>query len=585
MYAESFSQQIGDWCRERNVKLIGHVVEDNGVHARLGFGSGHFFRAIKGQDYSGLDVVYQVWPEYTSGKFTTPFGYLDAEFFYWGIAKMASSAAHIDPGKNGITVCEVFGAYGWQEGLKLMKWLTDHICVRGVNFIIPHAFSPKLLDPDCPPHFYARGLNPQWKYFYKWSQYANRLCHLLSGGGHMVTAAVIYHAEAEWGGRYEPFEKAVKVLSQDQIDCDIVPVDTLINMEAVTIVYGKLIINKEEYRVVIVPYSEYLPEAFVEVLLRLAENSINVIFMNGYPENVYTCLPNISKLSDIAGGARRRLQEARFISVGSYEKLAEKVRNIGISDVQFSPQFDCLRCYHYGNDGRSLYLLTNESKYVSIETTSRLEGTVYAVMYDAMENRLYDTQYRHESGFTFINIHLEPYESIFIVVCKDDEYRSYYDGNKLFRRLYKTDAKQVKEIDGKWNVSICEAQEYPAFNQTESVRGLGNISIPGLMPEFSGTIRYQIDFNIDKPEAGRIILLDLGEAYETVQVVINGTEAGVKICPPYLVEITGMIIEGDNLLQVDVTNTLVRKYGDNIFDRSMPQEPSGLLGPVRLLIL
>jgi hypothetical protein len=67
----------------------------------------------------------------------------DAEFAYWGMIKMASSAAHIDPKKNGVTVCEAFGAYGWQEGLKLMKWITDHLAVRGVNFMIPHAFSPQ----------------------------------------------------------------------------------------------------------------------------------------------------------------------------------------------------------------------------------------------------------------------------------------------------------------------------------------------------------------------------------------------------------------------------------------------------------
>ncbi len=145
-YAQSFTAQIGDWCRAHQVRLIGHVVEDNGAHARLGYGNGHFFRAIAGQDASGLDAVYQVWPEFSSGKFTTPFGYLDADFFYWGIAKMASSAGHLDPKKDGTTVCELFGAYGWQEGLKLMKWLTDHMLSRGVNFLIPHAFSPKYND-------------------------------------------------------------------------------------------------------------------------------------------------------------------------------------------------------------------------------------------------------------------------------------------------------------------------------------------------------------------------------------------------------------------------------------------------------
>ena len=63
--------------------------------------------------------------------------------------------------------------------------------------LVPHAFSPKYPDPDCPPHFYAKGKNPQWRYFRRWADYANRVCTLLRDGTHRATAAVLYHAEAE----------------------------------------------------------------------------------------------------------------------------------------------------------------------------------------------------------------------------------------------------------------------------------------------------------------------------------------------------------------------------------------------------
>jgi hypothetical protein len=48
LYAECFSRPIGAWCRAHGVRYIGHVVEDNGAHARLGYGAGHFFRALSG---------------------------------------------------------------------------------------------------------------------------------------------------------------------------------------------------------------------------------------------------------------------------------------------------------------------------------------------------------------------------------------------------------------------------------------------------------------------------------------------------------------------------------------------------------
>jgi hypothetical protein len=65
-------------------------------------------------------------------------------------------------------------------------------------------------------------------------------------------------------------------------------------------------------------------------------------------------------------------------------------------------------------------------------------------------------------------------------------------------------------------------------------------------------------------------------------VILNGQPAGVCIAPPYRAEITAYLRTGTNNLQIEVTNTLAKHFGDNIFDRSMPQEPSGLIGPVQI---
>ena len=62
-----------------------------------------------------------------------------------------------------------------------MKWLLDHMLVNGINYFVPHAFSMKdFPDPDCPPHFYARGMNPQFPYFKNLMEYCNRVSHFIS---------------------------------------------------------------------------------------------------------------------------------------------------------------------------------------------------------------------------------------------------------------------------------------------------------------------------------------------------------------------------------------------------------------------
>jgi hypothetical protein len=43
-----FSEQLGQWCRERGVEYIGHQIEDSGQHCRTGSSLGHQFRALAG---------------------------------------------------------------------------------------------------------------------------------------------------------------------------------------------------------------------------------------------------------------------------------------------------------------------------------------------------------------------------------------------------------------------------------------------------------------------------------------------------------------------------------------------------------
>ena len=156
---KNFSQQIGDWCRNHGVEYIGHIIEDNNASEGLGCSTGHYFRSLWGQDMAGID---DIGAQLTMGGANTEHLSFarswDGEFFHHVLGKLGSSLAHIDPKKRDRCVCECFGAYGWQEGTQLMKYIADHLLADGVNHFVPHAFSAKQFpDMDCPPHFYAGG--------------------------------------------------------------------------------------------------------------------------------------------------------------------------------------------------------------------------------------------------------------------------------------------------------------------------------------------------------------------------------------------------------------------------------------------
>lgn len=229
LFRDNFSYQIGDWCRERGVMYIGHVIEDNGQHTQTGSGPGHYFRALEGQDMAGIDDIgRQVFPQGEDcRKGRIPGIKRNSDFYHFMLGRLASSAAAIEPLKKGRAMCEIFGDYGWSAGVYLEKYLADHFMVRGINYFVPHAFSPKAFpDPDCPPHFYAHGHNPQYRHFGELIKYMNRVCALISSGERAADAALLYHAETEWqGGEFVPNEKMARLLEENHLSFDIVPRD------------------------------------------------------------------------------------------------------------------------------------------------------------------------------------------------------------------------------------------------------------------------------------------------------------------------------------------------------------------------
>ena len=195
-------------------------------HARLSYSGGHFFRSLDGQDMAGIDVVlHQIMPGISEHIHTGSLAgnAIDPEFFDYVLARLAASHSHIQPRMKHRAMCEIFGAYGWAEGVPMMRHLMDHMLVRGINYFVPHAYSPKYPNPDCPPHFSAGGFNPQFSAFSKLMKYTNKVTHLMENGIEQVNAAILYHAEAEWSGRaYMLMQKPAKVLYDAQLNLSLI---------------------------------------------------------------------------------------------------------------------------------------------------------------------------------------------------------------------------------------------------------------------------------------------------------------------------------------------------------------------------
>lgn len=321
----------GQWCADHAVEYIGHIIEDDNAHTRMACSIGHYFREMEGQHMAGIDVVHhQIVPGFTEPVHQWIAGDRDGEFFHFGLAKLGSSAAHIQKNKRGRALCEIFGNYGWAEGNSLMKWLTNHMLVRGINEFTPHAFSMNYPDGDCPPHFYARGSNPGFECFAQLMKYMNRGAHLLSGGVHTADAAILYHAESEWsGGDAMLFQKPGRRLMERQLDYDVIPADMLKNGEA-KVENRQLVIEKAHYPCLILPYARRLDAGVAEFVVKAAAEGLKIFIIDALPESDTwgKSLPEDWGRASVDEEAAGRQWESRETEVVCLEEIAGKVAQL-----------------------------------------------------------------------------------------------------------------------------------------------------------------------------------------------------------------------------------------------------------------
>lgn len=562
LYGQNFTTQLGDWCRSKGVEYIGHIIEDNNAHSRLGYGPGHFFRALEGQDMSGIDVVLsQIVPGMDKGNFSSAtVGGWDGEFFHYGLAKLGASLGHLDKKKQGRTMCEVFGAYGWAEGMKLMKWITDHMLVRGVNYFVPHAFSPKEFpDWDCPPHFYAGGKDPQYKYFGILMNYMNRMSHLLTGGKHVASVAILYHAEAEWSGECMLFQKPAKELMQNQIDFDVISIDMLLNAN---IKNNKLIINNESFETLILPYSEALPHEFIKKIIAFSEQGLNIKFVNEFPTFS-------SERIDIAS-TLNMLKHNKNIEIISIKDLPTCLKFQGTYDIKVSCFEPYLRYYHYKQDNSDIFMFFNEAPYKVINTRVEIPILSKSYLYDAFENKVRLADFQKENGKTYIDLELNSYESKVFIMTNDKIEVEESVSNKI----------DDIDISNNWKVSFTKQDNYTQFDEKEiELKELIDISCIEGLENFVGTIRYEKEVLIDKLYTN--LFLEIENAYEIVEVFINGAVTGVKICPPYRLNTGDLLKVGTNNITIDVTTSLGNNQKDGM-SQYLIQEPIGIVGSIKL---
>lgn len=548
LYRQNFGNMLGDWCREKGVMYIGHVIEDYGAHLGLANGCGHYFRGLDGQDMAGIDIVlHQMTPGVLENRHTAALsvGYADPKEYHYLLGKLASSHAHIDAKKKGRAMCEVFGAFGWVEGLPVMKKIADHFLCCGVNHFVPHAFSPKKDDPDCPPYFYNHGENTQFQQFGGLIAYMQRTAHMLSGGTHKADVAVVYNT-GRWSSLpYQPTEDVTKHLTQNQIDFDIIPEDYL--LAGCTVQEAKLKCGSETYGAVIIPYMKMMTAALREKLDAFCAAGVPVCFVDGEPE----CPVE-------QNGDFRTYQNAAVVPLS---RLAGTLRKQGLAQLTIFPRYPHVRYYRTEQENGDVFMFLNEDGEQAADFTFPCKGEV--LLYDACENRVYRPQAKRGR----VRLRLEPMRSI-LVVCSCDmpEAPAYLYGDEAV----------WKPVEAACTVSYCR--------RGESVyRPLGVMAKPQAVGVETAAQAARVRYEFVLPAlSGKRILLDLGGVGEISELWLNGEYLGTRFESPYRYEISGRLSGPENQLTVEVILNQVYCRKD-VFSTFLSAPAPGMWGDVKIL--
>jgi hypothetical protein len=190
---------------------------------------------------------------------------------------------------------------------------------------------------------------------------------------------------------------------------------------------------------------------------------------------------------------------------------------------------------------------------------------------------------------TTVPLQLQGYESAFIVFRKN--------GKPSASQKNFPEKEVITAVSSSWEVSFEPGKRGPEETLTFSTLEDWSRSSDERIRYFSGTAFYKTRFNMESiPQ--KQLYIDLGKVMVMAKVKINGTDAGGVWTTPYRLNITGLLKEGENTVEVEVVNNWMnRLIGDrqlpekdcptwvnvNPWKADSPLQSSGLLGPVEIL--
>jgi hypothetical protein len=576
MFAENHFSTVTEYLKKQGISTYGEV---SGVSLEI------LEDALLSKKYVDIPM----------GEFW--FRSLHPDLMYYQDIRGAASSSHVY-GKR-VVAAESFTGGGFESPWSLKK-IGDYWFAQGVNRIVFHTSAHQPLDSKPGNTMVGTHINRNitWAELAKpFMTYLARNSYMLQQGRFVADIACLLDEGAPstmpiWGTGLNP-------ALPEGYDFDYINADALITRMNIGS-NGKLVLpDGMTYSVLVLPNTEMMTIPVLTKLHELVKNGATILGrrplrtpgLSDYPASEERLKELVDDLwGDLDGISRTRRpfgkgQVAWGMPLSSLLDLLKVTK-----DLEYSRPLDAeVSWIHRRTDDMDIYFIANRTdKELKTDVRFRVDGRK-AEIWDPVTGQTNPASCASETNSMVVPLQLTEHQSVFVV------FRNQGTGSITIAPKVLT---QLLAIEGPWEISFPQGLGAPAKYTMINLESWTKNNIQGIK-YFSGTATYSISLNAAANwfQKDTRLILDLGRVGDIAEVIVNGISADTLWQFPFRCDITRLLKNGNNKLDIRITNEWTNRLaGDrlakpeekvlnsNLFARGNQLNDSGLLGPVNILV-
>jgi hypothetical protein len=499
--------------------------------------------------------------------------------------------------------------------------------LQGINQLIGHGWPYTAPGVEYPGwRFYAAGVfndkNPWWIVMPDVAKYLQRISFLMREGQPANDVALYLPNDDGWANMTPGNPHLIEVL-REHVGVDLMPAifeagynldffDDDAFKQVGRVEGGSIVLGQNKYKVVILPNVERISLEVYRKFEEFVQSGGILIATRRTPSEQPGFLATAENHNQIVALSKRLFEgaspAAHFVKEEKGELLAVLNRLLK-PDVQLTPAVSDVGFVHRKTSDAEIYFIANTSNMAQrLKATFRVQG-MKPEWWNPLDGSVKPATVESETAAgTMLALDLEPYGSRVVVFSK----------RTLGSQPTSVPGEaQPIELSTGWKVSFATnsnpsvMQQLSSWTENEATRYFSGVAtyekdvdVPATLAQKG--VRWKLDFG----EGSAIPVQNLrngmqawyeGPVREAAVVYINDKRAGAVWCPPYDVDVTGMLRPGPNKISIMVGNTAMNymaghslpdyrllnlRYGERFQPQDMDKvQPivSGLLGPIRLV--